>query len=75
MRREETGLVTGLLGEGRFTPAALTATTLYVLMAFPWKSACLQPFHAGKYMLVQAEVRMTFPWSFRKLCVRTESFP
>lgn len=69
MRREETGLVTGLLGEGRFTLAALTATPLSVLMAFPWKLACLQLFHAGKYTLVWAEVRMTFPWSFRKSCV------
>lgn len=75
MRREETGLVIGLLGEGRFTLAALTAPTPSVLMAFPWKWACLQPFHAGKYMLVWAEVRVAFPWPFRKLCGRTESFP
>lgn len=33
-----------LLGEGRFSLAALTATTLYVLMAFPWPSECLHPF-------------------------------
>lgn len=74
VRREETGLVTGLLGEGRFMVTSLTATTLSILMAFPWKSACLWPIDTGKYTLAWAEVRMTFLWSFRKLCVRTESF-
>lgn len=44
MRREETGLVAGLLGEGRFLLPALMAATLYILMAFPWKSACLHCF-------------------------------
>ena len=75
VRREKTGLVTGLLGEGRFALTVLRATTLYVLTAFPWKSACLQPGHAGKYTPGRAEVRMTFLWSFRKSCVRNESFP
>lgn len=33
-----------LLVEGRLSLAALMATTLYVLMAFPWQSECLHPF-------------------------------
>lgn len=33
-----------LLGESNLSLAALMATTLYVLMAFPWQLECLHPF-------------------------------
>lgn len=68
--KEETGLGTGLLGDGGFTLAALTATTLYMLVV---PISMLHVFQAGKYMLVWVEIRMMFPWSFRKWYVRVGS--
>lgn len=53
--KEETGLGTGLLGDGGFTLAALTATTLHMLMV---PISMLHVFKASKYRLVWVEIRM-----------------
>lgn len=44
MRRDETGLVTDCWGKAGFHLLLLMATTLYVLVAFPWQSEYLHSF-------------------------------
>lgn len=72
MRREGTGLGNRTAGGRQVHAHCSYGYNSVHTHGLPWKSACLQPFHAGKYMLVWVEARMTFPWSFRKLCFRTE---